>query len=201
MEHRGDIAGALDGPFIILFEQDRTDEADRGIFVGEDVDPHGPPLDLAVEPRDRVGRVLLDAMLGREGHAGDHIGLGLVRGGELWQLGAELVGDVAPLRPDRIGIVLGKGGGDESGDDAPTALAGMSQRVAREVDAATLPGDVEHLGDGGIDALVSVGHVQLDATRAAAEVWPPLLVASAAHPWVKSWEDSAAARHGWLEAG
>jgi hypothetical protein len=48
---------------------------------------------------------------------------------------------------------------------------------------------------------VSVGHVQLDATRAAAEVWPPLLMESAAHPWVKSREDSAAARHGWLEAG
>jgi hypothetical protein len=112
-----------------------------------------------------------------------------------------LVGDVAPLRPDRIGIVLGKRGGDESGDDAPPALAGMSQRVAREVDAATLPGDVEHLGDGGTDALVSVGYVRLDATRAAAEVWLPLLAESAAHPWVKSWEDSAAARHGWLEAG
>jgi hypothetical protein len=77
----------------------------------------------------------------------------------------------------------------------------MSQRVAHEVDAATLQGDVEHLGDGGIDALVSVGHVRLDATRAAAEMWLPLLVESAAHPWVKSWEDSAAARHGWLEAG
>ena len=68
-------------------------------------------------------------------------------------------------------IVLGKGGGDESGD-APTALAGMSQRVAREVDATTLPEGVEHLGEVGIDTLVSVGLAQLDATRAATEVWP-----------------------------
>jgi hypothetical protein len=105
------------------------------------------------------------------------------------------------MRPGRLRIVLGKGGGDESGDDVPTALAGMSQRVAHEVDAATLPEGVEHLGDGGIDALVSVGHAQPDTMRAAAEVWPPLLVESAARPWVKSWEDSAAARHGWLEAG
>ncbi len=111
-----------------------------------------------------------------------------------------MVGDVAPLRPDRLGIALGKGGGDESGDDALTALAGMSHRVAHEVDAATPPGDVEHLGDGSIDALVSVGHAQL-ATRAAPEVWLPPLVELAAHPWVKSREDSVAARHGWLEAG
>ena len=57
----------------------------------------------------------------------------------------------------------------------------MSQRVAREVDATTLPEGVEHLGEVGIDTLVSVGHAQLDATRAATEVWP-LLVESAARP-------------------
>ena len=96
---------------------------------------------------------------------------------------------------------MGKGGGDESEDDAPTVLAGTSQRVVREVDAAILPGGVEHRGDGGIDALVSVGHDQLDARRAAAEVWPPLSVESAARPGGESWEDSAAARCGWLEAG
>jgi hypothetical protein len=95
---------------------------------------------------------------------------------------------------------LGKGGGDESGDDAPTALAGMSQRVAHEVHAATLLGGVEHLGEVGIDALVSVGRAELDATRTATDVWLPLLVESAARPWVKSWEDSAASRHGWPEA-
>lgn len=201
MRRDGHITGALDGPFIILFEQDRSGEADDGSFVGGDADQLGPPLGLAVEPLDRGGRVRLDTMLGREGHASDHIGLCLAQGGELWQLGAELVGDVAPLRPDRLRIVLGKGGGDESGDDAPTALAGMSQGLAHEVDAATLPGDVEHLGDGSIDAFVSEGRTQLDAMRAAAEVSLPLLVESAAHPWVKSWEDSAAASHGWLEVG
>jgi len=105
------------------------------------------------------------------------------------------------LRPGRLRIVSGKGGGDEGGDDAPIALAGMSRRVARDVDAATLPGDVERLGDGGIDVLVSVGCDQLDVPLTAATVWSPLTVESAARPGVKSWEDSAAARHGWLEAG
>jgi hypothetical protein len=58
------MTGALDGPFVIPFEQDRADEVDDGIFVGEDADHLGPPLGLAVEPLDRVGRVRLDAMLG-----------------------------------------------------------------------------------------------------------------------------------------
>jgi hypothetical protein len=46
---------APDGPFIILFEQDRADEANDGIFVGEDADHLGPPLGLAVEPLDAPG--------------------------------------------------------------------------------------------------------------------------------------------------
>jgi Ni,Fe-hydrogenase III component G len=44
----------------------------------------------------------------------------------------------------------------------------MRQRIAHEVDAATLPAGVEHLGDGGLDALVGIGHDQFDAAQAAA---------------------------------
>jgi len=42
-------------------------------------------------------------------------------------------------------------------------LAGKRERVAHEVDASTLPGGIEHLTDGGLDALVGVGDDQLDA--------------------------------------
>ena len=55
---RGDgfhIAGALDGPFVVLFQEDR-----------------------AVEPLGRIGRVQLGAMGGRKGHVGEHVGLHLV---------------------------------------------------------------------------------------------------------------------------
>jgi hypothetical protein len=46
-------------------------------------------------------------MLRRERHVGEHVGLGLVEeAGELGQLGTELVGDLPPLRPGRLGIVL-----------------------------------------------------------------------------------------------
>ena len=104
----------------------------------------------------------------REGHVGQHVGLGLVHeGGELRHLGPELIGDAAPLGAGGFGVVLGEGGGDEGRDDAAAALAGMGQHVAHEVDAAALPGGAQHLGDRGLDALMGVGDDQLDAAQAA----------------------------------
>jgi hypothetical protein len=49
-----DVAGALNGPFIVLFEQDGADQSDDGIPVGEDADDIGAPLDLAVDALERV---------------------------------------------------------------------------------------------------------------------------------------------------
>ena len=48
------VAGALDGPFVILFEQDRADKPDDRVLVGEDADHFGAPLDLAVETLERI---------------------------------------------------------------------------------------------------------------------------------------------------
>jgi hypothetical protein len=60
----------------------------------------GAAVDLAVEVRDRIGRLQLGLMLGRKGH--EHIDLGFVqRVGELGWLSAKPVGNVAPLRPAR----------------------------------------------------------------------------------------------------
>ncbi|MDA9513040.1 hypothetical protein XI04_08180 [Bradyrhizobium sp. CCBAU 11430] len=70
---------------------------------------------------------------------GEHVGLGLVeKTDKLGQLGAELIGDLAPLGASGLGIVLGKGCGDEGGDDAPSALAGIGQHVTHEVDAGVV---------------------------------------------------------------
>ena len=44
----------------------------------------------------------------------------------------------------------------------------MRQRVAHEVHPATLPGGLQYLGDGGLDALVAVADDQLDTTQAPA---------------------------------
>jgi hypothetical protein len=65
----------------------------------EDADDLGPALDLTVEPFERVLAVQLGAVLGWEGHVGENFRLGLVHQGcELWDLGAELVGDAAAFR-------------------------------------------------------------------------------------------------------
>ncbi len=50
-------SGALDRPFVVLLQQDRSDEADDGVVVGEDSDDLGPSFDLAVEPFETVGGV------------------------------------------------------------------------------------------------------------------------------------------------
>lgn len=75
-----------------------------------------------------------------EAHIGQHVGFGVVhQRGKLRQLRPELIGDGAPLRAGHGGIVLCEGGGDEGGDDASAALAGMGERTPHEVDAAALP--------------------------------------------------------------
>ena len=70
----------------------------------------------------------LGAMCRREVHVGENVVLGLVHEGrELRCLGPELVGDLAPLGASGLGVLLGEGGGDEGGDDAPALVAGMGQ--------------------------------------------------------------------------
>ena len=105
----------------------------------------------------------------REPHVGEHIRLGLIHeGGELGQLGPELVGDLAPLCLAGGGILLGEGGGDEGRDDTAAALAGMRQGIPHEVDPAALPGGVQHPGGGDLEPLMRVGDHQLDTAQAAA---------------------------------
>ena len=97
------------------------------------------------------GRMQLLAVLPGEAHVGEDVVLGLVHeGGELWRLGPELVGDQAPLCGGTVGIVLGKRGCDEGGDDAPALPAGMGQQVAHEADAAPLSSCAEDPGRGGL---------------------------------------------------
>lgn len=55
----------------------------------------------------RIGGVQLGPMLLRDRHVGEHVSFGLVEeAGELRQLGAELIGNLAPLRTRGIGIVF-----------------------------------------------------------------------------------------------
>ena len=60
------------------------------------------------------------AVLPGEAHVGEDVVLGFVHENcQLGHLGPELVGDLAPLDLRAVGVLLGEGGGDEGGDDAP----------------------------------------------------------------------------------
>ena len=86
-----------------------ADQADDGGLVGEDADDLGAPLDLAVEALQGIGAVELLSVRDGEGHVGQDVGLGLVeQGGELGQLGPQLIGDLAPLSPGGVGVVLSR---------------------------------------------------------------------------------------------
>ena len=57
------VTGPLDVPFVVLFEQDRADQAHDGVLVGEDAHHLGSPLDLTIEALDRVCRVQLGRLV------------------------------------------------------------------------------------------------------------------------------------------
>ena len=102
-------------------------EAEERAFQWKDRPPNaddvGAPLDLGMEAFEWIRRVQLLAVLSGEGHVGQDVVLGIVHQcGELRHLGPELVGDQAPLALGAVGVVLGEGGGDEGGDDAPALV-------------------------------------------------------------------------------
>lgn len=72
------LASALNGPLVVVLEEDGAFEPDDGIAVGEDADDLHPALDLAVEALNWVGAVELSAVLPRECRVGQHAGLGLI---------------------------------------------------------------------------------------------------------------------------
>ena len=101
-----------------------------------------------MEPFDRVCGVQFLAVLLGESHVGEDVVLGFVHENcQLGHLGPELVGDLTPLGLRAVGVLLGEGGGDEGGDDAPALAAGMGQQVAGEVHAASLPAASQQIAE------------------------------------------------------
>lgn len=85
-------------------------------------------------------------MLLWKGHIGEHVLLGTVHEiCEFRHLPPDLVGDATPLCAGGLRRVLDEGGRDEGRDDAPPALPGMRQGIAREMYAAPLPGSGQTL--------------------------------------------------------
>src|SRR3954447_15652094 len=158
----------LELPLVVLLHQDGSDEAQDAGLVREDADHVGAALDLLVEAFERVGRMQLGPVRAWEVHEGQDIGLGLVHGGgELRPARAQLVGDLTPDLAAALAVLLEEHGADGGRDHAVMSLGHVGQHVAHEVDAAALPGRLEHLGDRRLEALVGVRDDQLDAGQAA----------------------------------
>jgi hypothetical protein len=90
-----------------------------------------------ISPLSRCsGLVQLRTVVLGEAHEREYVGFGVDHhGGELGDLGPELVGDPAPFGARGLGIFLSECSGDQGGGDAPDLLAGIRQHVAHEVDA------------------------------------------------------------------
>lgn len=69
------VAGTLDGPFVVLLQEDGADEARDGGLVREDADDLGTALDLADESLDGVCGVDLGPVLPGEAPVGQDFGL------------------------------------------------------------------------------------------------------------------------------
>ncbi len=92
------VAGASHGPFVVLFEQDVSDEARKRFFVWKDTRNVGSALDLAVQTLDGIGRVRLDEAFLRERRIGQGVFFGVVdHRRQFGNFGAQLIGDLQPL--------------------------------------------------------------------------------------------------------
>ena len=92
------VAGALDGPFVVLLEQDCADEPDDGRSLGK---MPTTSVRRLISPLSRSRRwwSAASSVLGGKAHIGEDVGLGLVHEARrVWAAWAELVGDLAPLR-------------------------------------------------------------------------------------------------------
>ena len=56
------VSRPLNGPFVVLLQQDGTDETGDGVLVGKDPDDVGSPLDLSDGAFDGIGGVQFGAV-------------------------------------------------------------------------------------------------------------------------------------------
>ena len=133
-------------------------EADQGRVVGEDADDVRAPADLAVDALERVGRAQLrpSARGGRRRRPGRRarasssrratFGAGSPRRSTTSARRSEASAPEAAAKTWRIAVAI----------NGLLGLCDVAEHVAQEVHRAALPGNPEHLGDGGLEARVGV---------------------------------------------
>ena len=103
-----------------MLEHDGGNEACDGALNSKDAHDIDASLDFAVKPLDGVYAQEVGAVLGREVYVGEHVMLsGIYQAGQFGYLGAEVVGDTAPL---------GMGGGASGSAKVVRILAEIRRR-------------------------------------------------------------------------
>ena len=98
---------ALLGPLVVLFGQDRPDQSDDRVAVGEDAHDVGAAADLPVEALvGVVGPDLTPDLLGEDSEREDLLAGGLEVGRDLRELVVQAVQDPVELGIDGVGVVL-----------------------------------------------------------------------------------------------
>jgi len=96
-------------PLVVLLEQQRADE----------------PLDLGIEPLERIGAVDLRAMDLGEGHEREHVGFCAIHQlGKLRELAAQLIG-VRERVTEKVHLATLPGGGEHLGGRGLDPLVGI----------------------------------------------------------------------------
>ena len=157
-----------DSPLVVLFEEERANQAHNGAVVREDLNAVGAALDLADDPFECVRGTDFGSVVGEEAHVGEDIVLdSVLQLGETRKTIAELVSHVAPLFASGVLVFLDEHGLQQRADRAALARPDMREGVAEEVNEALLPGGTENLGGDRLQVLMSVRDDQLEAPPAA----------------------------------
>ena len=101
---QSEVAAAF-GPFVVLFGQDRSDEADDGVSAGEDADNVCAPADFAVEAFVGIIRPDLAPQFAGEGGEGQYLSAGTIEVfGHRGQLVGQRVDDTVELGVHRVRV-------------------------------------------------------------------------------------------------
>ncbi len=137
---RASCSGRAGPPIIVLFEQQCTGQADDRLLVRKGADDVAAPIDIAIEPFERIGAVQLGTARDQGVHM-RHVRLRLFhQGGEFRDICPCLVGKSRATACGCSGGVLRESGADPGGDDVALRLARIGQGIAHEVNAAALHG-------------------------------------------------------------
>lgn len=166
---RTEVAALGHRPFVVLLEQNRPDEPNDGLRRRKNADNVRPPLNLFVQPFERIRTVQLPLMLEWQMAVGQDVFGGVPeQRGRLRKAGTKPIGDFAQLRHGRRVVRLREDGPHYRGDRFPRALRHRRKQIAHEMHPAPLPRRAaQDRRDGLLQPFVRIGGDESNAAESA----------------------------------